>query len=126
MPMTTYLARMAKMTPAARAQLIPDDPQLLTYLATYMPSGKLRAAFDKMKTPVGTATLERATGRLFDELYVLPMDSAPYDQASGVRSLLASVASGETPAKDVIINYPNIVEYYLKPLKIDVNTLYEP
>ena len=125
-PLTTYLAQLARMTPAARARLIPDDPRLLTYLAADMPSGKLRAAFDKMKTPAGTAPLKRATGRLLDELDVLSMDSEHYDYALGVRNLLARVASGETPAEDVIIDYPNIVEYYLKPLKIDVTTLYEP
>ena len=126
MPLTTYLAQLARMTPAARARLIPNDPRLLTYLAADMPSGKLRAAFDKMKTPAGTAPLEHATGRLLDELDVLSMNSEHYDYALGVRNLLARVASGETPAEDVIIDYPNIVEYYLKPLKIDVTTLYEP
>ena len=126
MPLTTYLAQIASMTPAARAQLIPNDPQLLAYLATYMPSGKLRAAFDKMRTPVGTAPFKHATGRLSDEFDELAMRAESDDPTFGVRRLLASVAIGKTPAEDVIINYPNVVEYYLKPLKIDVNTLYEP
>ena len=122
MPFRTYLTQIASMTPAARAQLVGNDRLILTYLATHMPSGKLRDAFNKMKTPMGTDMLKSAPEALMKDLKTLGYG----DPAEKLRDILANIAVGVVKPDDIIDMHPNINQYYLEPLGIDLNTLYEP
>ena len=87
-----------------------------------MPSGKLRDAFNKMKTPMGTDMLKSAPEALMKDLKTLGYG----DPAEKLRDILANIAVGVVKPDDIIDMHPNINQYYLEPLGIDLNTLYEP
>ena len=121
MPFIAYIRRIADMTPAARAQSFAYSPWTLSKLALAMPSGALRTAFNKMETPMGTDMLKYASGDLLDDLENLGYGNP----AENVRYALAGIASGLRSPDRFIKEHPYINQYYLKPLEIDVNTLYE-
>lgn len=122
MPFIAYIRHIADITPAARAQSFAYSPWTLNKLALAMPSGALRTALNKMETPMGTNILKYASGDLLNELENLGTGSP----ADNLRYLLAGIANGLKSPDRFIKEHPYINQYYFKPLKIDVNTLYEP
>lgn len=125
MPFIAYIRHIADMTPAARAQSFAYSPWTLNKLALSMPSGALRTAFNKMETPMGTNMLKYASGDSLDGL-LNELEYLGGSPAENVRYQLAKIACGFKSPDRFIKEYPYINQYYLKPLKIDVNTLYEP
>lgn len=122
MPFIAYIRHIADMTPAARAQSFAYSPWTLNKLALAMPSDALRTALNKMETPMGTDMLKYASGDLLNDLENLGAGRP----ADNLRYLLAGIANGLKSPDRFIKEHPYINQYYLKPLKIDVNTLYEP
>ena len=122
MPLSKYLHQIVNLKPSEKYALFPDDPYIANQLTLKYPTGTLRTAFDKMETPMGTSMLKYASGDLLNDLKTLGTGSP----ADNVRFVLSVVASGLKSPYKFIKDHPYINQYYLKPLKIDVNTLYEP
>ena len=71
---------------------------------------------------MGISMLKDASGDLLDDL-----ENLGYRRpADNVRYALAGIAGGFRSPDRFIKEHPYINQYYLKPLEIDVNTLYEP
>lgn len=122
MPLSAYLNQIVKLKPSEKRALFPNDPYIVNQLILKYPTGTLRTAFDKLETPMGSVPLKYASGDLRDDLESLG-NGSPADE---VRLELALIAGGFRSPYKFIKKHPYINQYYLKPLKIDVNTLYEP
>ena len=121
MPLSEYLHQIVNLKPSKKRALFPDDPYLVTKLILDYPTGALRTAFDKMETPMGISMLKDASGDLLDDLKNL--GGRPADD---LRRALAGIAGGIKNPYRFIKEHPYVNRYYLKPLEIDVHTLYEP
>ena len=122
MPLSEYLHQIVNLKPSEKRALFPDNPYIVNQLILKYPTGALRTAFDKMETPMGSVPLKYASGDLREELESLGNGSP----ADNMRLELALIASGFRSPYKFIKEHPHINQYYLKPLEIDVNTLYEP
>ena len=122
MPLSEYLHQIVNLKPSKKFALFRNDPYIANQLVLKYPTGTLRTAFDKLETPIGTSMLKDASGDLLDDLENLGNGSP----ANNVRYALAGIAGGIRSPDRFIKEHPYINQYYLKPLKIDVNTLYEP
>lgn len=120
-PLSKYLHQIVNLKPSEKSALFPNDPYLAAKLILKYPTGTLRTAFDKMETPMGISMLKDASGDLLDDLENL--GGRPADD---LRYALAGIAGGIKSPDRFIKEHPYINQYYLEPLKIDVNTLYEP
>ena len=120
-PLSKYLRQIVNLKPSEIRALFPSDTYLATKLISAYPTGTLRTAFDKMETPMGISMLKGASGDLLDDLKSLGARPAYH-----LRFELASIAGGFRSPYRFIKTHPYINQYYLEPLKIDVNTLYEP
>lgn len=123
LPLSEYLHQIVNMKPSEKRALFPNNPYIAYQLILKYPTGTLRTAFDKMETPMGSVPLKYASGDLRKELESLIGFDNPADN---VRYLLAEIADGSISPDRFIKEHPYINKYYLKPLEIDVNTLYEP
>lgn len=121
MPLSKYLHQIVNLKPSEKRALFPNDPYLAAKLILKYPTGTLRTAFDKMETPMGISMLKDASGDLLDDLEIL--GGRPADD---LRYALAGIAGGIRSPDRFIKEHPYINQYYLEPLGIDVNTLYEP
>ena len=122
MPLSEYLHQIVNLKPSKKFALFRYDPYIANKLILKYPTGTLRTAFDKMETPMGISMLKGASGDLLDDLENLGYGSP----ADNVRYELAGIAGGFRSPDRFIKEHPYINQYYLEPLKIDVNTLYEP
>ena len=122
MPLSEYLHQIVNLKPSKKFALFRNDPYMANQLVLKYPTGTLRTAFDKLETPMGTSMLKNASGDLLDDLENLGNGNP----ANNVRYALAGIAGGIRSPDRFIKEHPYINQYYLKPLKIDVNTLYEP
>ena len=122
MPLSEYLRQIVNLKPSKKHALFPNDPYIANQLVLKYPTGALRTAFDKLETPMGISMLKNASGDLLDDLENLGYGSP----ADNVRYELAGIAGGIRNPYLFIKEYPYINKYYLEPLEIDVNTLYEP
>lgn len=122
MPLSEYLHQIVNLKPSKKFALFRNDPYIANQLVLKYPTGALRTAFDKLETPMGTSMLKNASGDLLDDLENLGNGNP----ADNVRYELAGIAGGIRSPYQFIKEHPYINQYYLKPLKIDVNTLYEP
>ena len=122
MPLSEYLHQIVNLKPSKKFALFRNDPYIANQLVLKYPTGALRTAFDKLETPIGTSMLKDASGDLLDDLENLGNGSP----ANNVRYALAGIAGGIRSPDRFIKEHPYINQYYLKPLEIDVNTLYEP
>ena len=122
MPLSEYLHQIVNLKPSKKFALFRNDPYIANQFVLKYPTGALRTAFDKMETPMGISMLKDASGDLLDDLENLGNGNP----ANNVRYALAGIAGGIRSPDRFIKEHPYINQYYLKPLKIDVNTLYEP
>ena len=122
MPLSEYLRQIVNLKPSKKHALFPNNPYIASQLVLKYPTGALRTAFDKLETPMGISMLKDASGDLLDDLENLGYGSP----ADNVRYALAGIAGGIRSPYRFIKEHPYINQYYLEPLKIDVNTLYEP
>lgn len=122
MPLSEYLHQIVNLKPSEKRALFPNNPYIANRLILKYPTGTLRTAFDKMETPMGISMLKYASGDLLDDLENLGNGSP----ADNVRYALAGIAGGFRSPYKFIKEHPYINQHYLKPLEIDVNTLYEP
>ena len=120
-PLSEYLRQIVNLKPSEKRALFPNDPYLAVKLILKYPTGTLRTAFDKLETPMGISMLKDASGDLLNDLENL--GGRPADD---LRFALAGIAGGIRSPDRFIKEYPYINKYYLEPLKIDLNTLYEP
>lgn len=122
MPLSEYLKQIVNLKPSRKRALFSDNPYIVNQLILKYPTGALRAAFDKLETPMGSVPLRNAVGDLRAAIHSI---SNSDDPVTDVKILLASIAAGYVKPTDVARDLGPLVKLVFEPLHIDLNTLYE-